>query len=324
MYEVTRQKSELVSGENKKRVDVLVNLVSKYSNLVGRLSAANILGRFLEESGYVAAMALGGYHRNIQNMKKLVSDAQNSGIVGVADFLNTITDLRNIAVREGEAASVAEGAVQIMTVHQAKGLEFPIVILGDVSKKDRFGRDILVDPLFGIVPPLTETRISETDPKKPELVTSASLAYEIALERERLREEAESNRLFYVAATRAQEMLIISGVLGKLNKDQTLGKFSGWLEKIDQTLGLKELSLKFDVQGDATYTYEIRRNGIEADLFVYENQVEFELELEKQIQSSEPVPVVHMPVIPDLNFEKSPDLTEQNNTPWYISSNCNY
>ena len=155
----------LADKEFSERAKYLVTVVEKYSNLVGRISAAEILSRFLEESGYLAAMAMGGYHRNIQNMRKLVSDAQNSGVVSVPDFLNTITELKNVAVREGEASSVAEGSVQIMTVHQAKGLEFPIVILGDASKKDRFGRDILIDPVLGIVPPLSDTRIVEDDPK---------------------------------------------------------------------------------------------------------------------------------------------------------------
>ena len=108
-------------------------------------------------------------------------------------------------------------------------------------------------------------------------MTSSSLAYEIALEEERARDEAESNRLFYVAATRAQELLIISGVLGKLNKDQALGKLGGWLEKTALVLGLRDLPLKFRVNGNSIYQYELNENGIEANLTVYENQVDFDL-----------------------------------------------
>ena len=277
LYETVKDNIQIADKEFSERAKYLVVVMEKYSNLVGRISAADILSRFLEESGYLAAMAMGGYHRNMQNMRKLVSDAQNSGVVSVPDFLNTITELKNVAVREGEATSVAEGSVQIMTVHQAKGLEFPIVILGDASKKDRFGRDILIDPVFGIVPPLSDTRIVDYDLKIPHLVTSSSLAYEIALEEERARDEAESNRLFYVAATRAQELLIISGVLGKLNKDQVLGKLGGWLDKTALVLGLRDLSLKFRVDGNSIYQYELNENGINAHLTVYENQVDFDL-----------------------------------------------
>ncbi|HDD61021.1 MAG TPA: hypothetical protein ENF22_00650 [Chloroflexi bacterium] len=298
LFETVKDNIQFSDGEISERAKYLVFVVEKYSNLVGRISAADILSRFLEESGYLAALAMGGYHRNIQNMKKLVSDAQNSGIVSVPEFLNSIAELKNVAVREGEASSVAEGSVQIMTVHQAKGLEFPIVILGDASKKDRFGRDILIDPILGIVPPLSDTRIVEDDPKLPYLVTASSLAYEIALEEERARGEAESNRLFYVAATRAQELLIISGVLGKLNKDQALGKMGGWLEKIDLALGLRDLPLKFRVDGNSIYKYEVNGNGIEANITVYENRIDFGLVNKPKELIVDPVPV--MGKIPNL------------------------
>ncbi|MCD6425803.1 MAG: UvrD-helicase domain-containing protein [Anaerolineales bacterium] len=309
LFEAVKDNIQFSDGEISERAKYLVIVVEKYSNLVGRISAADILSRFLEESGYLAALAMGGHHRNIQNMRKLVSDAQNSGVVSVPDFLNTIAELKKVTVREGEASSVAEGSVQIMTVHQAKGLEFPIVILGDASKKDRFGRDILIDPVLGIVPPLSDTRIVENDPKLPYLVTASSLAYEIALKEERARDEAESNRLFYVAATRAQELLIISGVLGKLNKDQALGKMGGWLEKIALVLGLRDLPLKFRVDGNSIYKYEVKENGIEANITVYENRFDFGLVNKYKEFIVDPVPVIGK--IPNLLPEQPRPFMEK-------------
>ena len=47
--------------------------------------------------------------------------------------LHYLGDLRVEEVREGEAIVEIAGAVQIMTVHKAKGLEFPIVIIANAS-----------------------------------------------------------------------------------------------------------------------------------------------------------------------------------------------
>ena len=314
LFETVQDNIQYSDREINERAKYLVRVVEKYSNLVGRISVAEILSRFLEESGYLAALAMGGYHRSIQNMRKMVSDAQESGVVSIPDFLNTIAELKNVAVRESEASSVAEGSVQIMTVHQAKGLEFPIVILGDASKKNRSGRDILIDPVLGIVPSLSDTRIVEDDPKLPYLVTASSLAYEIALEEERARGEAESNRLFYVAATRAQELLIICGAVGKLNKDQVLGKLGGWLEKTALILGFRDLPLKFRVNGNSIYKYEVNQNGIEAKITVYENLVDFGLLKKSKELIFDPVPEAGK--IPDLTPELClPSLAKEKVSP---------
>ena len=99
LYETVKESINLVDDEFSERARYLIGIVEKYSNLMGRISAADILGQYIEESGYIAAMAMGGFHRSIQNMKKMVSDAQNSGVVSVPEFLSTITELKNVAVR---------------------------------------------------------------------------------------------------------------------------------------------------------------------------------------------------------------------------------
>lgn len=64
---------------------------------------------------------------------------------------------------------------------------------------------------------------------------------------------------------------------------------------------MKEIPHKFNVPGNSIYTYEIKQNGIEANLVVYENQVDFELE--KKFMSRETLPSVSVGDIPDLNIE---------------------
>ena len=95
-----------------------------------------------------------------------------------------------------------EESVRIMTVHAAKGLEFPVVVVADL------GRDARADD-----GPLQVSR----DGRVGLEVASLAGGRNPALELKRIREEQESDadaeerRIFYVAMTRAEQLLILSG-----------------------------------------------------------------------------------------------------------------
>ena len=254
-----------------------LNLYDDLLTLKGRTSVADILGEFINRTGYLAAYAGLGLERCIQNIRKLVNDAQGSGLVSISDFLEVITELRSVSVREGEAQLISEGSVQIMTVHQAKGLEFPVVVLGDATKKGRSGGIITLDNDFGLVFPYQEDQLEITQEHIMEMNSFASFAYHLSQEQEKLRDEAESDRLLYVAATRAEELLIISGVLGNLTKDQIVGNLSGWLGKMADVLGLTGLNIPLQIDGDEIHRLILKNNELEASLVVYEQGVKFDI-----------------------------------------------
>ncbi len=91
-------------------------------------------------------------------------------------------------------------AISLMSIHRSKGLEWPIVVLPDLSRSSPPSSDtILVDPSLGIA---LNTRSSDTD-KKPALYTLLS-------SRKKLAETEEEKRLLYVGATRARDYLLLT------------------------------------------------------------------------------------------------------------------
>jgi ATP-dependent helicase/nuclease subunit A len=174
-----------------------------------RLPVEVLLERAIAATGYdLAILARAGGDRRLANLRKLMRLAREYERAEGRDlrgFLAYAVGQDLAEAREGEAALESEGldAVRLMTIHRAKGLEFPVVCVADLGRTGATGRDRLLiggDGTVGIklatleggdpVPALGYDRIA------------AGLAAD---------EAAEERRLLYVAATRAEERLILSG-----------------------------------------------------------------------------------------------------------------
>jgi len=134
----------------------------------------------------------------------------------VRSFRGFVDELEARAEREesGDAPVVEEGAegVRIMTVHRAKGLEFPIVLLADLTCNETAGdAHRWVDPVNG----LCAMRLAGHAPS--ELLEHA--------EEETRRDYEEAMRLLYVGATRARDLLIVPAV-GSAPQEGWLGRLN--------------------------------------------------------------------------------------------------
>ena len=134
-------------------------------------------------------------------------------------FRGFVDALEARAAREesGDAPVVEEGAegVRIMTVHRAKGLEFPIVLLADLTCNETTGdASRWVDPASG----LCALRLAGHAPR--ELLDHA--------EEETRRDREEAMRLLYVGATRARDLLIVPAV-GSAPQE-------GWLSRLNPVI----------------------------------------------------------------------------------------
>ncbi|MCW2992009.1 MAG: family ATPase [Solirubrobacterales bacterium] len=171
-----------------------------------RLSLAELLTRAIDASGYDEhVLRLPGGVRRLANVRKLIRLAtsyERDVGRGVRGFIDRATAELEAEAREADAPVELAGfdAVRLMTIHAAKGLEFPVVVVADLGRDPNTNvPDVLVDGArVGL-------RIVTLNGK-------ADTRERLALKEERLvREREESLRVFHVAVTRAQERLILSG-----------------------------------------------------------------------------------------------------------------
>ncbi|MGF1454781.1 MAG: double-strand break repair helicase AddA [Alphaproteobacteria bacterium] len=145
----------------------------------------------------------------IEEFLTLAATEEARGVPDLTSFLDRLERSPPTIKRDMETGDRVGGEVRIMTVHGAKGLEAPIVILPDTCTMPDGKQDskILTDPDAedGTPPALFWC------PSKPEDPEPAAAV------RERLsaRREAEYRRLLYVAMTRAEDRLYVMGYGGK-------------------------------------------------------------------------------------------------------------
>ena len=175
-----------------------------------RVSLSRLLSEILEESFYRATVAAEwNGEQLLANLDKIVEmarDYEQSGFTALADFIEMLYQTIILDPREGEAqiALEDEGTVKIMTIHQAKGLEFPIVFCPYLEQTPRVNtRTLRFDSDFGMAVKIRDP-YSRYEEKAPFL-------HGLIEFREGQKQTAELKRLFYVAVTRARDQVYLVG-----------------------------------------------------------------------------------------------------------------
>lgn len=215
-------------------------------NLSNSIELPTLLKKILSDINYLGIISsrIDGAQESA-NLDKLISIARNfnsKGFRNLFDFINYLKD--SISGLEDEAqATFANNldSVQLMTIHQSKGLEFPIVFIyksseGGLSNILKSGQ-IQIDKSFGLLAKLPRNNNFLEDYHSAPIVS----VYNFLEMRKNL---AELKRLLYVAITRAKDELYISTEI-KENKKNSEDSFISLIDSVlDYKLDDNEIFIK--------------------------------------------------------------------------------
>lgn len=185
-----------------------------------KLTILEVYYELLNLCGYFDDLVInnGDYELELENLSKISRTIFNyESIISANDVRGLFFFLTNVIEGYGTSSSNVDG-VQLMTVHKAKGLEFPVTIVSSLSEYNF--------PLAPRDPMREKDNINKDDtfytPNKFLEYKDCSEADEVNLGL------AEENRVIYVAMTRAQDILVLS-VVGKMPEE--ICKISNYFNK---------------------------------------------------------------------------------------------
>lgn len=168
---------------------------------------------------------------NVKKLRRLAQQYCQTKQASLAEWLQNVKDLRASSSKEPAATVQADDALQIMTIHNSKGLEFDLVILPQLDKSVK-GDTASIKYLPGKEGEQGLLGIKVPD-KEMQLQNSG--VYEQAKTRDSELEEEESRRLLYVAMTRAQKQLLMVGTVAEEKLPEAviaLSSAKGWWQQL--------------------------------------------------------------------------------------------
>jgi ATP-dependent helicase/nuclease subunit A len=239
--------------DGKNMIDALKNLrphdwdlLHNWANVAGLVPLSILIHKIVNETG--AYVRFGRKSpQAIFNIDKLLDTAREfdrRGYATLQDFVEWVKNIRQTEQSEATADMNLpgfRGSVSIMTVHKAKGLEYPIVFLPGMNQQPR---SLSSGPL---------AIIEDTDGRVQMAVRDAvSPVYDELWEREYNELLREHQRLFYVAMTRARDHL---AMIGTLNDGKAPIKQNTWLDFLHRTIPMYQTNSDDSVPHIFKYAY---------------------------------------------------------------------
>jgi ATP-dependent helicase/nuclease subunit A len=198
-----------IKKETVEKASKFLERFARWRKLARQASLSHCLEQVLAETHYddrLKSRPRGAQrYANVGRFLNLAQKFDQFQRQGLFRFLKFIEAQRAAEVEPDVAAAADENAVRLMSIHQSKGLEFPVVAIADLAKlfnpQDRYA-EIIFDEELGLCP-----RVKPP----PTGRHYASLPHWLAQRHQRREQAGEELRLLYVALTRARDTLILTG-----------------------------------------------------------------------------------------------------------------
>jgi ATP-dependent helicase/nuclease subunit A len=196
-----------LATEDRRGLRRAAELLPAWAAAKDRVGLAALVEETVFASGY-AASAVGRFggeraYANLRQMVELARRFEQKELYSLGDYIDYVTDFMSSEMRAEQAPVEAPGAqaVRLMTIHKAKGLEFPIVVLPDLAHALQAPRNLFfIHPVAGMAVYMRDEDGASR--------TSAAMA--LARGDAVRADQAEAHRLLYVAVTRAKDYLIFA------------------------------------------------------------------------------------------------------------------
>jgi ATP-dependent helicase/nuclease subunit A len=312
--------------------------LQRYERLVrasARYGLEALCEQVLAEHDYdLAVLARWDGPRRFANLRKLARLAREYEAVrgaDVAGFTRFVREQEAVGAKELEAVSEEEGAgaVRLLTIHAAKGLEFKVVIVADAGRDTGGPRSpdeivALSDGRFGF-------RTVHPTRGRREGVFAWKEVKEAAEEQER----RERLRLYYVAMTRAIDRLVVSGAIDPertADRQTPIGWVIDRLDAHDAVVSAGGDALELE-RGDARFLLSVRRRdgSRPADAVVAESADESEVgEEQGQLQLFDEAPAgrvelgLELPALADIPGPPRHDVRRLSYSALALHARCSY
>lgn len=243
LYAALRQPPTSLDADARRRCRVARRVLA-YLRRLSRAATVDavVLGALRATAVEATWAGVRGGAQAVANIEKLVAMARSLQARSLDEFVDYLRRRREDETREPLAITAAEDAVQLMTVHGAKGLEFPIVFLPEGHLAPWIEAPPICWRAADGVSLTFDRDEGDTNRPRPGF-------YQYLRNLDRDEEEAEHRRLFYVGATRAADYLYISGDSPAANpKNPPLG----WLHLALDAFATAGPAPSIDVRAPAT------------------------------------------------------------------------